>query len=163
MAQTETTASSFAALSNVIKLKAQGRVERVAGVTHTYKIESHETGGSAICIEADVSPGHGVPPHIHANEDESFYVLAGRVAIERANEKPVSLETGGFFYGPRGHVHGFRNEGPEAAKLLIFCSPGAGIENMFGALAALAPRSETGAYDPAEIAAICGRYGVSFV
>jgi hypothetical protein len=33
---------------------------------------------------------------------------------------------------------------------------------MFAELAALAPHGEAGGYDPAAIAAVCERYGVSF-
>jgi hypothetical protein len=74
----------------------------------------------------------------------------------------VRLEAGGFFFGPRGRVHGFCNEDAEAARLLVVVTPGTGIAAMFADLAALG-REGAGGPDPARVAAICEGYGITFV
>ena len=139
-----------------------GRVEAVLGTTMIYKAEGAETGGQLVCAEIIVPPGQGVPPHRHNDEDEAFYVLAGRVVIEGDGcGEGVSLDAGGFFYGPRGRTHGFRCEGTGTAKLLVFVSPGTGIGAMFAELADLTRRQHDG-INPAHVAAVCERYGVAF-
>ncbi|MFC0407316.1 cupin domain-containing protein [Roseomonas elaeocarpi] len=158
---TEPTAA--AAPRNHVSLPGAGRVEAVLGTVATYKAEASETGGHLVCAEITVPPGQGIPPHRHTQEDESFYVLAGRVVIEGDDcGGGVALGTGGFFYGPRGHVHGFRCEGEETARLLVLVSPGTGIGAMFTELAGLTAAGQEGGVDPAHIAAVCGRYGIAF-
>ena len=50
----------------------------------------------------------GAPPHIHAKEDEHFYVLSGNVEfLDR--DKVVSVGPGGLLVLPRGNLHGFWN------------------------------------------------------
>jgi quercetin dioxygenase-like cupin family protein len=141
-----------------------GRAEAVLGTALRYKAEPAETGGRMACVEITVPPGAGVPPHRHEAEDEAFYVLSGRVTIsgDDCEGGAVRLEAGGFFFGPRGRVHGFRNEDGEAARLLVVVTPGTGIAAMFADLAALG-REGAGGPDPARVAAICAGYGITFV
>jgi quercetin dioxygenase-like cupin family protein len=150
-------------IANFYTLPGAGPSQQILAVRQTYKARSSQTGGSLICIEVDVPPGAGVPLHRHSAEDESFYVLQGQVVIEGddCGDSPIRLDTGGFFYGPRGRVHSFRNEGPAPAKLLIFITPGIGIEAMFAGLAELTRNSNP--IDRAGVTAICGNNGVTFV
>jgi quercetin dioxygenase-like cupin family protein len=133
-------------------------------VNQIYKAEAGQTGGSLVCVEITVPPGQGIPPHRHGEEDESFYVLAGRIVVEGddCGGVPVHLDAGGFFHGPRGRVHGFRCEGTETARPLVFITPGTGIEAMFGELAELTRQQGSG-FDPARVAAVSGRHGITFV
>jgi quercetin dioxygenase-like cupin family protein len=156
------TAKNIDGAANFFTGPGIGRVEQVLGVSHIYKAQSHQTAGGLVCIETTVPPGQGVPLHRHSQEDESFYVVSGQIMIEGddCGDDPVRLDAGSFFYGPRGRVHGLRNEGPDTAKLLIFISPGTGMEAMFAGLAELTRKSS--AIDPAAIAAVCGNYGITF-
>lgn len=151
------------AVANSVSMPGEGRAEPILGVSQIYKVEAQQTGGGLICIEITVPPGHGIPPHRHRDEDESFYVVAGRIVIEGDDlgGAPVALEAGGFFHGPRGRVHGFRCEGPETAKLLVFITPGTGMQAMFAELAALT-RAQAPAIDLGRVAAICGDHGIAF-
>ncbi|WP_426954856.1 cupin domain-containing protein [Muricoccus radiodurans] len=148
--------------SNHLSHPREGRTETVLGVGVLYKADAAATGGGLVCAELTVPPGAGIPPHRHSAEDESFYVLAGHVAIS-GDDIPggeAVLGAGGFFHGPRGRVHGFRCAGEETAKLLLFVTPGAGIGGMFGDLAALG--GDPAAMNPAGIVAVCARYGIEF-
>jgi quercetin dioxygenase-like cupin family protein len=150
-------------LGNHVSAPGMGRREEVLGTGLTYKAEAAETGGRMICVEIAVPPGVGIPPHRHRDEDEAFYVLAGRVVIlgDGCGEAGVALEPGGFFHGPRGLVHGFRCDGQETARLLVLVTPGSGTGAMFAELAGLGRRMGE-RMDPAEVVAVCGRYGVTF-
>ena len=148
--------------ANFVTLPGAGRVQRVLAVTQTYKAESHQTAGQLVCVEIEVPPGQGVPPHRHAHEDESFYVLSGQVEVEGddCGNTPIPLKAGSFFHGPRHRTHGFRNDTTEPAKLLVFITPGTGIEAMFAGLADLTRKSSQ--VDPAAVAELCGKYGIVF-
>lgn len=73
-----------------------------------------------------------------------------------------TLATGGFFFGPRGRVHGFSNPGPDEAKLLVVSTPGANLTAMFAQLAEITERG-LDHLDFAEVAATCGAFGIEFV
>lgn len=120
------------AAAAVLRHADEGSQLEILGARYVFKATSAETAGSFCCIEVSVPPGRGVPPHTHTHEDEAFHVLAGKIVIDCAGlEGPQCLGPGGFFFGPRGLRHAFRNEGAEEARLLVFCLPGAGIEAMF--------------------------------
>ena len=148
--------------ANFVTLPGAGRRQQVLAVTQTYKADSDRTAGRLVCVEIEVPPGRGVPPHRHANEDESFYVLAGQVVIagDDCGGNPIRLPTGSFFHGPRGRIHGFRNDTAEPAKILVFITPGTGIEAMFTGLADLTRQDSQ--IDPAAVAQLCGEYGIVF-
>ncbi len=76
-------------------------------------------------------------------------------------DSPIPLKAGSFFYGPRARIHGFRNDMTEPAKLLVFITPGTGIQAMFAGLADLTHKSSQ--IDPAAVAEVCGDYGIVFV
>jgi quercetin dioxygenase-like cupin family protein len=95
----------------------------------TFLITGAETGGAFFMFEASVIPGGGPPPHIHAREDESFYVLQGTLAAQ-VGEKALKVSSGDFVHMPRGVMHTFKNVGQETAKLLFVATPG-GLENYF--------------------------------
>ena len=137
---------------------AAGSVVNVLGVTHIYKALGAETGGSFSLWEAVVPPGAGAPPHTHAREDESFYVLSGELLIECEGEPaPRRVGPGGFFFGARGRRHAFRNVGDQPARALILSAPSCGLDQMF---VELETASAGGEPHLEELAAITAKYGV---
>jgi quercetin dioxygenase-like cupin family protein len=131
----------------------------VLGVTHIYKATAAETAGSFSLWEAVVPPGAGAPPHTHAREDESFYVLSGELLVECEGEpRPRRVGSGGFFFGARGRRHAFHNVGDAPARVLILSAPSCGLDRMFAELDAA---SAAGRPDMAKLAAITTKYGVT--
>jgi uncharacterized cupin superfamily protein len=65
---------------------ASGPSHQVLGVTHVYKATGAETAGAFSLWETVIPPGGGAPPHTHAHEDESFYVLSGEVLVDAEGE-----------------------------------------------------------------------------
>jgi len=146
---------------SIVRAAGAGPTLNVLGAPYVFKATSAETGNRFCCIECTVPPGAGVPPHTHEHEDEAFYVLAGEIILESTDqEAPLRFGPGSFFFGPRGRQHAFRNEGSVAARMLVLCTPGAGLERMFTEMDAAGRRS--GGQPPLdEILAIAARAGVA--
>jgi quercetin dioxygenase-like cupin family protein len=142
-----------------VRESAAGPTLNVLGVTHVYKATGFETAGSLSLCEAVVPPGVGAPPHTHAHEDESFYVLSGELAVEFEGESaPRRVASGGFFFGARGRRHAFRNVGDKPARVLILCTPSCGLDRMFGELDAA---TALGMPEFAKLMAIAAKHGVT--
>ncbi|MFB7181885.1 cupin domain-containing protein [Streptomyces sp. NPDC056257] len=136
-----------------------GKATWLSGDVYSVKAGAVETGGSIAVLEASVPPGGGPPPHRHADEDEAFYVLDGRLTI-RVGENTYEAATGDFVFVPRGTAHQFHNHSLHTAKLLLIFTPG-GVENFF-----LEAGTEPTAgvpvpvEDPPGVAEVGARYGV---
>jgi gentisate 1,2-dioxygenase len=105
-------------------------------------------------MEALVPPGGGPPPHIHRNEDETFYVVEGECSIV-IGDKVVLAGPGDFVNIPRGTVHCFHNSGAGTARMILTFTP-AGMEGFF--LETLEPAADRNAAPPRNNAAVEARY-----
>jgi quercetin dioxygenase-like cupin family protein len=151
-----------AALVSFVRGAGVGVSLNVMGSPYVVKASAAETGDAFCCIECNIAPGAGVPPHTHTREHEAFYVLEGEIVVSSADvREPTRLGAGAFFFTPRGRQHTFRNESGKAARVLVICTPGAGMEAMFTEFDA-AGRSAGGAPATAAIGAIAARAGVVF-
>jgi quercetin dioxygenase-like cupin family protein len=117
---------------------------------------AEQTAGAYAFAEQEVRPGNGAPPHIHHNEDESFYVLDGSfsVTVDGAEQR---LERGDFVHVPRGAVRSFTNVAQTPGRVLILHVPGSasGFYIAMGKLA-FPPKIE-------DIAALAQRFGIEVV
>lgn len=118
-----------------------------------------QTGGQYTAFVGITPPGSGPPPHYHANEDEWFYPLEGRVEFFLNGEwREVPLHS--LVFIPRGMVHTFRNCGDTALKMLTHTAP-SGFEIFFKRCAAQFARQ--GPPDMARIVEISAEHGIHFV
>jgi mannose-6-phosphate isomerase-like protein (cupin superfamily) len=106
------------------------------------------TDGALTVIDSDTTGG--APRHVHAYEDECFYVLDGSISVECGDEAWV-LGKGAFVFLPRGVPHAWDVVG-ERAKVLIITAP-AGLEEFLRELHA----AES---SPPEVAR---RHGIEFL
>jgi hypothetical protein len=81
--------------------------------------------------------------HIHANEDESWYVLAGDLRFSLDGELAAAA-VGSFVFVPHGAPHCFQSSARRSARLLVLFTP-SGMERFFERFAALLP---AGRFDP---------------
>lgn len=134
----------------------------MAGDTYTVKLDAASTGGTLGLVEASIPPGSGPPPHRHAHEDETFYLLAGSLEVQ-ANDDVVTATAGDVVFLPRGALHTFRNPGVDAARALIIITP-AGFEGLFSQGGEPArpgePPPTPGPDDIARLLAAAPRFGV---
>jgi mannose-6-phosphate isomerase-like protein (cupin superfamily) len=70
-----------------------------------------------VIIEATVAPGGGAPLHVHADLDDSFYLVSGQLAM-RCGEQVFGVSPGDYVALPHGVPHTFRVTGDEPAVML---------------------------------------------
>jgi quercetin dioxygenase-like cupin family protein len=99
------------------------------GDLYTFLVTGEESGGAYFSMLAIVPPLGGPPPHIHLNEDETFYVLEGAPTF-RLGDDHVVARPGDFVNVPKGVVHNFRNLSDAPVRMILTFTP-AGIEKFF--------------------------------
>jgi mannose-6-phosphate isomerase-like protein (cupin superfamily) len=78
-------------------------------------------------IEFTCDPEFGpVPPHVHPDKIDSFYVLAGELEFT-IEDDTVRVGAGTYVAAPPGLRHGFRNPGPGRARFLNVHAPSDGF------------------------------------
>jgi mannose-6-phosphate isomerase-like protein (cupin superfamily) len=136
------------------------------GDMYRFLVTGEETGGAYFAMEALVPPGGGPPPHIHRNEDETFYVVEGEVDFVLGDDT-LTAGVGDFVNVPRGSVHCFHNSGTAPMRMILTFSP-AGIEKFFEetlerALDPTQPPPDNVDEVAARYAAAAPRYGIEFL
>lgn len=111
--------------SAVSIVRAEGEGERLrfwGGGVLTIKASAEETGGAFLLFEDHMPQGKTTPLHIHANEDETLYVLEGEILVHiDGRNHPVGPR--GVAIAPRGVPHAFLVTSP-AARVLTLQTPG---------------------------------------
>ena len=149
---------------DVLHLPAgQGPTLWFGEAVYTFKAAAGSTGGALTLAEASVPPGNGPPPHVHAEVDEAFFVLAGELEF-LSGERTFRAGAGDFVFVPRGVRHRFRNVGLHVARTLFLFVPG-GMDGYFTEIGVPARAGETG---PAlteeqrrQVVDIAPRYGLT--
>ncbi|SMH49789.1 cupin domain-containing protein [Mesorhizobium australicum] len=96
----------------------EGRVYEMPDMRAVFKADGEETGERYSVSEWWVKlHGKGPGPHLHATEDELFYVIAGTMSVMVADAWR-DLAAGSFIRIPAGTVHDFENRTTEPAALL---------------------------------------------
>jgi mannose-6-phosphate isomerase-like protein (cupin superfamily) len=91
----------------------------------TVKATAETTGGAFGLVESWVPAGSSPPLHVHRREEESFWVLEGRLRF-RCGDREFPAGPGSFVFLPRDVPHTFVVEGDEDARLLTLLTPGGG-------------------------------------
>jgi quercetin dioxygenase-like cupin family protein len=142
-------------------------MEWFAGSLLHWPLTSDDTDGTLAVGRALVRPGGEPPLHVHAREDETFYVLEGELTFQRGAER-IEAGPGDTVVMPRGVQHGFAVRSETATLLQVF-TPG-GLEGAFRSLSEPAPAEElppapNGPPPAAAVEAMTARfadYGVEF-
>ena len=136
------------------------------GAVVTVKTAGEETDEAYSIAEHLAPAGFSPPPHIHHNEDETFYVLEGDVSFF-SGDTTFRGGPGAYVRMPRGVPHTFRVEGDAPARLLIMTAP-AGFERFVrdSGIPAEDRTAPAPAPTPADIErmlATAPRYGLEFL
>lgn len=113
-------------------------VENPVGGHVTFKVCGEQTSGRVTAFETRVAPGAGPPLHMHANEDETLFVIDGKVRL-KVDDQLREGGPGAFVFIPRGTEHAFVNVGEREARMLVNFTP-AGMELFFERLSRLEGR-----------------------
>lgn len=121
-------------------------------------------GTPASAVEIWEAEGSGPPRHVHAEQDELWYVLEGRFTFA-LGDREFQAGPGEVIVGPRGVAHTFRADTAHS-RLLDIHTPG-GFERFFvhaGAPAsALVPPSPKELGDPTDLLAKIESFGAKVV
>ena len=137
----------------------QAQVLNAFGVEIAFLLTAESTGGAMTAGFSTVPPGAGPPPHVHADEDETFIVVEGRFAF-LADGQWTEAGPGAVVHLPRGSVHTFRNVGDVPGKKWVITTPG-GFERFYAGAAELC--AAPGGPDPARVVALAAQHGITFV
>jgi mannose-6-phosphate isomerase-like protein (cupin superfamily) len=78
----------------------------------------------------EIAPGRELEEHVHDDEDDAFYIVAGEMTF-RLGDEVVAAPPGTFVLVPPGVVHGFRNDGAAPVRMLNIHAP-AGFDRRIG-------------------------------
>ena len=78
----------------------------------------------------EIVAGRELEAHVHADEDDAFYILEGEMTFVVEGED-VEAPPGTFVLVPPGVEHGFRNDGDVPVRMLNLHAP-AGFDRRIG-------------------------------
>jgi mannose-6-phosphate isomerase-like protein (cupin superfamily) len=78
----------------------------------------------------EMAPGRELEAHVHADEDDAFYILEGELTFLFGAEA-VAAPPGTFVLVPPGVEHGFRNDDTVPVRVLNVHAP-AGFDRRIG-------------------------------
>jgi mannose-6-phosphate isomerase-like protein (cupin superfamily) len=118
------------------------------------KATGESTGGSLTFVESTIRGGP--PLHVHSREDESIYILDGRLLV-RCGDDEFEAGPQSFVFLPRDVPHTFES-GPSPATVLLIATPG-GLDRYFAELHA----ELAGPADPDRLAEIAANHGITLL
>lgn len=104
------------------------RTKAAPGMLMHFLATSADTGGAFALIEARARQGMEPGPHIHSHEDETIYLLGGRIWLKIGHDE-YEAGPGDTVFMPRGVQHQFQLLS-ESIHALILITPG-GFEDYF--------------------------------
>lgn len=66
-------------------------------------------------------PGSTVGPHLHADDEEIFFIIAG-TGVMVVDDEECRVGPGSVVLTQAGSRHGLRNEGPEDLRVFVACA-----------------------------------------
>ena len=122
------------------------------------RVSSENAAGQYCAFDFVAAPGAGIALHVHAREDELYYILEGALEI-RCGEKTYTAGAGSVAMLPRDIPHAFRNPGPGPCRVLNVFIPG-GFDAFVEELSQMAPED---AEDNAKRNLIRKKYGIEML
>ncbi|TFH64044.1 MAG: cupin domain-containing protein [Candidatus Zixiibacteriota bacterium] len=134
---------------------------RIGQLAIRFLLEGEASGGSVAVFEFDVPAGAKVPiAHSHDGYEETIYGLEG-VLTWTLDGRQIDVGPGEVLCIPRGVVHRFDNDHAADAKMLAIVSPGILGPDFFREMAAVVKAANGGPPDPAALAEVMRRHGLT--
>jgi len=127
-----------------------------AGAVVLVKASAETTAGAFAIIE-EVDP-LDTPLHVHANEDELFYVIEGEHVFQVGDDEFPS-GPGAVVFAPRQVPHAHRRVVPRTGRFLTMVSP-AGFERFFRELSTA---ESAGGAGPDAYERVSKKYGITWL
>jgi len=78
-----------------------------------------------IFVMGDFTPGEGLEPHTHEEQEEVYYCISGNGTVWYGEDKKETpIEPGVGLWIPRGVEHSVTNTGNEQLQIAFFLAPG---------------------------------------
>lgn len=107
-----------------------GKARQIGVSATTFKVAGADTAGSLFVMEQANSVKGGPPRHLHHEQDEVWYVLAGEYVVEIGAERHL-LKPGDCILGPRRIPHAWAFVGDTPGRLLIAFTPAGKMQENF--------------------------------
>ncbi|MFN8185615.1 MAG: cupin domain-containing protein [Gaiellales bacterium] len=134
---------------------------RIGQLAIRFLLEGEASGGSVAVFEFDVPSGARVPiAHSHDGYEETIYGLEG-VLTWTIEGVPTDVGPGEALCIPRGAVHCFDNTRDADARALGIVTPGILGPDYFREIAAVVADATAGPPDPAALADVMRRHGLT--
>jgi quercetin dioxygenase-like cupin family protein len=108
----------------------------IPGALFHFLATGEDTNKQFSLMYIEVHKGNEPPPHTHRNEDESYYIVEGRIKFW-IGDKEVEAKAGDFVHLPKNIPHRFELQS-DIVKELMWMTP-SGLENWFWDNSAPAP------------------------
>jgi len=134
---------------------------RIGQLVIRFLLESEASRGSVAVFEFDIPAGANVPvAHSHDGYEETIYGLEG-VLTWTVGGRQTDVGPREVLCIPRGAVHRFDNVHGADTKVLAIVSPGILGPDYFREAAAVVNAAAGGPPDPAALAAVMRRHGLT--
>ena len=142
---------------STLRQRNEGKQIRIfGGVEFLVKVSSEESSGAFTLLDNINPAGTFLPPHVHAREDETFYVLEGEMEFH-IDGQILRGGPGTTVFLPRAVPHAFKVLSSTPARVLVLTIPG-GFERCMEELSSLEDPS-----DMSKVFQVCARYGIEFL
>ncbi|TDE17111.1 cupin domain-containing protein [Dyadobacter psychrotolerans] len=105
-------------------------ISLLEGDTFYTKVSSKDTNGDLYVFESTRVKIGGPSLHVHAEQDEWWYILEGEFKI-KIGEDLFEVKAGDSVFGPRGVPHTFSKVGEGTARMIITFQPAGKMEQFF--------------------------------
>ena len=109
------------------------------GSLMSFLVKSSQTGNGFCLLEYRSQPGHEPPPHLHLDQDETFYLLEGELEVYCMGQV-MTVRPGEALFLPRNQAHAWYVMSP-MIRILVMTNPG-GMDEYFEAMSSPATRME---------------------
>jgi quercetin dioxygenase-like cupin family protein len=125
----------------------------------TFRANGRDNQGRFDFLVAEIAYLTGPPLHVHATQEDSFYVLEGVLTVQLGDDV-VELGPGDFGTAPPGVPHTLTNAHADqsACRLVNLLTPGIGFDRYIGQIEQVAA-----AGDPDALERLHAQYGVTTV
>ena len=100
----------------------EGQAYDFHGASVVIKASGGDTLGQLGVMEFTYPPALSVHPHVHAGEDEMFYLLEGALTGYCGHDRWIAT-AGSFVFVPRDCVHGFTVASDKPARAIVITGP----------------------------------------
>ena len=102
----------------------------LGGFPIDFKVATQDTDGELFIIENLIKTKGGPPRHLHYDQEEWFYAIAGEYLLE-IGEEQFDLGPGDSILAPRKVPHAWAFKGKDHGRLLIAFQPAGLMESFF--------------------------------